>query len=341
MVAREGFKKPFYIIEHAQKLVANSRLHRAIARQLDSKDPTPLRRSELQNYAYYGIGDGRLRTKLWKVFLYHYSENKFKAEAYVRERRAAYAQYLEHAIEAKTQNENIDCVIAEDVNRTVLFPVQNTDADAMLCEFLDAASGDESGKTHRDVLKTILLVFKVTNPAIDYVQGMHMLMIVIYYVLAGDNDAEDAVSDTFFCFLSLVSEIGEYFVENMDDKYSGIIQKLNRVIDIVKSFDPELYENMRTKSLDRNIFHFRWVILSFAREFHIDDVVWLWDRLLSDSTRFELVLYCAAAKIVLLKERIMESDFSACMKIFQESRDVDVHSMFFKADEMRRTAYML
>lgn len=340
MLAREELKKTFYVIDHVQKLVADSRLHRAITRQLDPGDSMPLRRCDLQNYAYYGISDGKLRPKLWKVFLYHYSKNKFRAEAYAKERKAAYAQYKEHAIEAKMRDESIDYVIAEDVNRTILFPVQQA-AGATLCGFLDTAAGEGSGTTHRDIVKTILLVFKMTNPAIDYVQGMHMLVLVIYYVLAGAQEPVDAESEAFFCFLSLVSEIGEYFVEKMDDKYSGITQKLNRVIDIVRSFDPELYENMQAKSLDRNIFHFRWVILSFAREFHIDDVVWLWDRLLSDTTRFELVLYCAAAKIVLLRQRIIESDFSTCMEIFQASRDVDVHSMFFKADEMRRTAYML
>ncbi|KCZ77491.1 hypothetical protein H311_01498, partial [Anncaliia algerae PRA109] len=296
----------------------------------------PLNKYEIQNYAYYGFDDKSLRPGMWKIFLYHFSDNKFKSELFYKDRRNSYKQYKLQAIKSKEVNCFVDDVIVEDVNRTFLFP----DEQRSSCKFLDSKFvNDEKCLSHREIIKEILLVFKVTNPAIDYVQGMNILITIIYYVFSYSADISSVESDTFFCFVNLISEIGDYFVERMDDKYGGIGQKLNRVIDIVKEFDIDLYNNMKSKKLTDNIFHFRWVMLSFAQEYPIDDVVWLWDKLLADTTRYELVLYCAAAKIILLKNKIMKNDFSNCMNILQNGNEIDVKSMFYKADEMRREMY--
>lgn len=316
----------------------NNNLRFLIENQLNPKNPIPLNRYELQNYAYYGIIDSSLRPELWKVLLFHYSPNKFKTEVFMQEKQASYLEYCKFADEKVSRDPEIMLVIEDDMNRTTLFPILN--GTKTECRFLDKTvivEGNET--THRQIIKKILTTFKVTNPAIEYVQGMNMLILIIYYVFSTSSNTTFIESDVFYCFLALVSEVGDYFVENMDDKYSGISQKLDRVIDIVKLFDPELYKNMESKKLTDNIFHFRWVFLSFAQEFPIDEVVWLWDRLLSDNTRFEMVLYCAAAKILLLKKKILVSDFGSCMQLFQNNEDVDVHSMFYKADEMRRIIY--
>ncbi|RVD92741.1 hypothetical protein TUBRATIS_007440 [Tubulinosema ratisbonensis] len=331
----DDLKKSFYIINH--KLTNSyTKLHRLISRQVDPNDPTPLNKFELQNYAYYGFDDKFLRPKIWKIFLFYYSDNKFKNELFYKERRKSYKEFKLQSIRNKEINVYIDDIIHEDVNRTFLFP----NADRTFCSFLDSKFvNDDKCLTHREIIKEILLVFKTTNPGVDYVQGMNVLVTLIYYVFANSDEYAHVESDTFFCFLNLISEIGDYFLEIMDDKYVGISQKLTRVIDIVKEFDPTLYNNMKSKKLTENLFHFRWILLSFAQEYPIDEVVWLWDRFLADSTRFELVLYCAAAKIILLKNKILKNEFSTCMEILQNNNEVDVKSMFYKADEMRRKMY--
>lgn len=331
------FKKAFYITNYKMKS-SYTKLHRIITKQIDPSDPTPLNRFELQNYAYFGFEDKNLRPRIWKILLFYYSENKFKTELFYKERRNSYKQFKIQALACKEKDFGVDDVINDDVNRTFLFPEKKE--EEKFCTFLDSKFVEKKEcQSHRELVKEILLVFKVTNPAIEYVQGMNMLIIVIYYCFATAGDAETVESDTFFCFLNLVSEIGDYFVERMDDKYGGIAQKLNRVIDIVKEFDIDLYNNMKGKKLTENIFHFRWIMLSFAQEYPVDDVIWLWDKFLADSTRYELVLYCAAAKILLLKKKILKSDFASCMDLLQNGTEVDVKSMFYKADEMRRMMY--
>lgn len=331
----DEFKKSFYITNHKMNS-SYTKLRRIISRQVDPNDPTPLNRFELQNYAYYGFDDKFLRPKIWKIFLFYYSDNKFKIELFYKERRKSYKEFKVQAFENKESSVYFDDVIHEDISRTFLFP----DKERSKCSFLDSKFvNDEKCLTHREVIKEILLVFKTTNPGIDYVQGMNVLITIIYYVFANSEEYSHVESDTFFCFLNLISEIGDYFLERMDDKYVGISQKLTKVLDIVKHFDPKLYNDIKNKKITDNLFHFRWILLSFAQEFPIDEVVWLWDKFLADSTRFELVLYCAAAKIILLRNKILSNSFSSCMEILQNDNEVDVKSMFYKADEMRRKFY--
>lgn len=204
------------------------------------------------------------------------------------------------------------------------------------CQFLDL--GDNI--LHRKALKRILLTFKVTNSGIGYTQGMHMVLAPIYYVFATSEDLEDqkyAEEDSFFCFFNLLSEIGENFVQEYDnDRTLGIKQKMQMIFKIVKKNDSNLHRVLEQKGLIDTHFTFRWISLMLCSEFDMDQIIVLWDKLFSDAYRFEMLIYCCAAIIILMKKAIMECDFEGCLKILQSNKKIDVLTVFTLADKMRR-----
>lgn len=315
------------------------KIYKHISEQLDITNFVPRNYYELRNYCYYGYSNSLLRPKFWKLFLGYLPKNKFKTEFHLRERRKLYHFYHEKAHTVLMDNPGIDDAINKDVDRVCILPVTVGIEDSNIqqkCTFLDSSSD----KLHRNALKRILLTFKVTNSSVGYTQGMHMVLIPIYYVFSTSSDIDDvkyAEEDAFFCFFNLMSEVGEHFVKEYDyDCTLGIRKKMNSVLELVKKYDIELYNAMERKKISETMFHLRWVSLLLCSEFDINQVLVLWDKLFSDSYRFEMVIYCCAAIIILMKKAIMESEFDECMSVLQATKKDDVLTVFALADKMRR-----
>ncbi|ADM11191.1 uncharacterized protein Eint_030470 [Encephalitozoon intestinalis ATCC 50506] len=319
-------------------------LYSLIEKQVNPADSTPLDVHKVRKYCYYGFSDGFLRPKYWKIFLGYYSKNKFKTEMFLRNMRSSYGFYAEKMKEEFKGKEECYKVIENDVCRTFIRP--RTDHGSFeekrkYCEFLDSVS-ENSQESHRNIVERILKCYAMTNSSVRYVQGMNLVLIAIYYVLCRSEDSEDrkyCEEDTFFCFNSLMAEIGDNFIGDFDQCSGGIVHRMSTVMEIVKNADGELYEVMRKKGLTEGGFHMKWILLMFMPCFEIEDVVWLWDRLLSDVCRFEIVLYCCASAILLMKNMILREDFDVCMEIFQKPLDMGVETMFNVADHLRRKDY--
>lgn len=317
---------PKHVSEHAEY-----KIYKHISDQLDISNFIP------RNYCYYGYSNRVLRPKFWKLFLCYFPKNKFKTEFHLKERRKLYHFYYEKALSALADGPDIDDAINKDIDRLCVIPVTTGIEDCSItqkCAFLDGEM------QHRRALKRILLTFKVTNSSVGYTQGMHMVLVPIYYVFATSRDLDDvkyAEEDAFFCFFNLMSEIGENFIKEYDyDCTLGIRKKMNMVLAIVKRHDSALFKAIEEKKLSETMFHLRWVSLLLCSEFDIDQVLVLWDKLFSDGYRFEMVIYCSAAILILMKKAIMESEFDECMSILQSTKKEDVLTIFALADKMRR-----
>ncbi|KAM0688297.1 hypothetical protein COBT_000449 [Conglomerata obtusa] len=322
---------------------ANMQMHNIITRQLNVNDSYPINIYEIRNFSYYGFITKNLRPSCWKLFLGYFNKNKFKHELFLKERRKFYLEYCEKAIKESINNPRVCDVINDDVDRTYIEPhfIKIDDVSTKKCKILDASTSILDYKTsNRDVVKRILLTYKITNTSIGYVQGMVSLLVPIYYVFKYEGSIEDnenAEADSFFCFFYLMSEIGEHFVESMDNDQSvGINDKTKKVLDIVERLDNKLFERMKYLKLTDYPFHFKWVALNMAQEFRLHECIWLWDKFLSDSLRFELVLFCCAATIMQFKEFIMKNSFEDCMELLQKENKTDPEEIFNFADKMRR-----
>lgn len=316
-----------------------SRVYRIIEKQIDDRNPYPLNSFELKNIFYYGFGNENIRAKSWKIFFNYTAKNKFKNEKYIRERRICYKEYLWKSLE---QSDGGNDLLEDDVNRKILFPYyKNAFEPVQQCKFLDALTHKKI--TNRDIMKRILQTFKTTNSSIGYVQGMINILLPIYYVFSNSIDNEDimyAEEDAYFCFFYLMTEIGDLFLQKMDyDKTFGIISKLNAVFEIVKKADLQLYEHLKKLHVIDSAFHFRWVYLLLTHEFPMSECIYLWDRLLSDCNRFEMVTYCSSVIILSMREKLMQSDYCECLEILQNHHNIDAQQIFVEADILRKKTY--
>lgn len=300
-----------------------SKLEDLISKQLDPADPTPLNTYELRNYIYYGLSNANLRPKYWKVLLNYFSPNKFKSESFYRLSRQTYADIQKSSLKNKGNTEEILDLIQKDLDRTFLLNKET----------------ENSLEAYTEPIKRILLTFSLTNSSIGYVQGMINLILPIYYVMDQSKDIEDskfAEEDTFFLFNNLMSEIGDNFINQMDNSSYGLRNQIGIVFDLIKERDQVLYDELKKKNLLTSGFPLKWILLLFSNEFKMNDVLWLWDRIFSDSYRFEILSYCCAAAIILLRNIILTESFERCMEVLQNPSIIDVEVMFDIADVMRR-----
>jgi TBC1 domain family protein 5 len=61
------------------------------------------------------------------------------------------------------------------------------------------------------------------------------------------------------------------------------------------------------------IFGIRWLRLLFIREFHLHDLLFLWDVILSDRPILNLVDYVFLALLIQIRELLLHSDYSATL----------------------------
>ncbi|KAF9760979.1 TBC1 domain family member 13 [Nosema granulosis] len=311
-------------------------IDRIMSKQIDPNDFTPMNIHELRNYCYYGFSSKKHRPKYWKVLLGYFSKNKFNSNNYYREKRKAYVEYLKGIEEHGAEHAGIFAVIHDDLARTVIFPIVEEES-SRTCSFLDA-SAVNSELSNRRVLERILQCFVVHNKSVGYLQGMHMLLIHIYYVMLKSEDPEDvhySEEDSFFCFVSYISEIFEQIISNVEQGGESMQVVLTKIYDIIETVDPGLYKACKDKNLFDSGICIKWIMFAFSSEFKAEDVIWLWDRLLSDKNRFEMIFYCAAAIFVIMKDVICTEEIDSCLEVLQKPSLVDVQIIFNTADAMR------
>lgn len=299
---------------NAEEVKMKSKLSELITKQLDHHDSTPINIHEIRNYIYYGFNDSKLRPKYWKILLNYFPKNKFTTENFYRQARRSYLDLINEGVET------------EEFKRAKL----QIHSDLARNNF-----SDEKKKIYEQVLS----VFCMINPCVGYVQGMEHLVNVIYQVLSKDDDIENIKfieEDTFCMFNNLMSELSNNFIKEFEKQNTGMKYKIGKVYEIIKEKDPKLYKALANKKLLETLFPFRWVLMMFSMEYSIDNVAWLWDKILSDSYRYEILLYCAAAAIILMREVLINEEFEECMLILQKPSIISPELLFDIADTMRR-----
>jgi len=169
---------------------------------------------------------------------------------------------------------------------------------------------NREGETHRHVLARILLIYSKLNLGVNYVQGMNELLATIYYCLYKYSPKmlmPYLESDAFFCFSALMGEVRDEYMREMDSEDSGINGKLQLITDLVGKLDPELYDFFKENNITVNSFGLRWVMLLLAQDLEIEDVIRLWDTLLSDNERFLFFNYVLVQVILDGKEKALEA----------------------------------
>lgn len=208
-------------------------------------------------------------------------------------------------------------------------------APAPLSEYEVPPSGCEA---HWEVVERILFIYAKLNPGIAYVQGMNEIVGPLYYTFATDPDSEwkeHAEADTFFCFTNLMAEIRDNFIKSLDDSQCGITYKMEKVYSTLKDKDMELYLKLQEQNIKPQFFAFRWLMLLLSQEFLLPDVIRIWDSLFADDNRFDFLLLVCCAMLILIREQLLEGDFTTNMRLLQDYPITDVCQILQKAKELQ------
>lgn len=197
-------------------------------------------------------------------------------------------------------------------------------------------------EAHWEVVERILFIYAKLNPGQSYVQGMNEIIGPIYYTFANDPKLdlrEMAEADCFWCFISLMGEIRDFFIRTLDESPMGIGAMMKRLMDNLKQHDHQLWNRLRVQDLEPQFFSFRWLTLLLSQEFDLPDVIRVWDSLFADSNRFSYLIQVCTAMLVLQRDVMLENDFASNMKLLQRYPPVEVQVILSKATELVEGPY--
>uniref|UniRef100_A0A5F9D8J5 TBC1 domain family member 13 n=1 Tax=Oryctolagus cuniculus TaxID=9986 RepID=A0A5F9D8J5_RABIT len=169
-----------------------------------------------------------------------------------------------------------------------------------------------------------------TSSSLNEYEGMNEIVGPLYYTFATDPNSEwkeHAEADTFFCFTNLMAEIRDNFIKSLDDSQCGITYKMEKVYSTLKDKDMELYLKLQEQNIKPQFFAFRWLMLLLSQEFLLPDVIRIWDTLFADDNRFDFLLLVCCAMLILIREQLLEGDFTVNMRLLQGAGAVMVQRL--------------
>eukprot|EP00977_Amphora_coffeiformis_P006117 scaffold1323_cov160-Amphora_coffeaeformis.AAC.22 len=187
-----------------------------------------------------------------------------------------------------------------------------------LAFFLDPL--DDLGRRRYYALERILFVWATYNKGVRYVQGMNEIVGAIYYVMAKDWKQEwaaEAEADTYYLFSTLLAEMRDVFISDMDDADTGIQGRLAHMQTLLQLHDPEVKEHLDEVGVDVSYYAVRWWTCLASREFLLPDTIRLWDSLFASTHKDNFMRYVCVTMVLTIRDRLLKGDFSTCMKLLQ------------------------
>lgn len=190
---------------------------------------------------------------------------------------------------------------------------------------------------HWESIERILFVYAKLNPGLGYVQGMNELLAPLYFVLAQDDDSDfraHSEADTFYCFVSLMSEARDLFErthdhDQSDDAGRGINAVLSRFMDRLQFLDAELHDSMTNQQIEPTYFAFRWFCCMLSQDFSLPDVIRIWDSIFADRADVNplrvgyLTDFCCAL-LINVREKLLYQAFADNIKLLQHYPQQDI-----------------
>ena len=128
---------------------------------------------------------------------------------------------------------------------------------------------------------------------------------------------------------------------------TGIGNTMDRLMKKLKQVDLVLYKDLKAKKLEPIYFAFRWLSVLFTQEFSLPDVICIWDSLISDTAthvaeyespndrkpRYDFLINFGCAMLTSIRDQLLCSSFSDCLKMLQNYPLADLNSILVKAHE--------
>ena len=183
------------------------------------------------------------------------------------------------------------------------------------------------GQRRYAAVERVLFVWAKLNKGVRYVQGMNEIVATLYFVLANDSNEEwacEAEADTYFLFNTLMVEMRDIFVPDLDHADTGIQGRISSMIALLSLHDPEVRCHLDDCGIDGSFYSIRWLTTLLSREFILPDTIRLWDSMFASTHKDNFMRYVCVTMVILMREELLRSDFGTCLRLLQAFPPTDV-----------------
>jgi hypothetical protein len=114
------------------------------------------------------------------------------------------------------------------------------------------------------------------------------------------------------------------------DIMSPMLMKCMNVHDVVlRQRDPEVYRHIKGMEIEPQIFLMKWIRLMLGREFHLEDVMILWDAIFAHSpTDFVLLDFICVAMIIYIRGDLLSKSYGEALRRLMKYPPVEDVTVF-------------
>ncbi|EKE40472.1 hypothetical protein ENUP19_0248G0058 [Entamoeba nuttalli] len=189
----------------------------------------------------------------------------------------------------------------------------------------------------RNKIRRMLYIYAREHENMNYQQGFHELIAILYHSI--DFDLSEQVhiqwknessfpkeyipvvqclidryyieNDCYILFECLMKQLGfVYEIKREQDRNetSVIQQKSDELFERINNIDKIYYDVLISHDIIPSVFGIRWIKMLFAREFHIEDVVEIWDAIFAYGENLKLVDGVFLSMMLYVRNDIVERD---------------------------------
>ncbi len=119
---------------------------------------------------------------------------------------------------------------------------------------------------------------------------------------------EHSEADSFWCFCNLMADLRDNFCVSLDHTTTGVGGTLLRLEDLLRSHDAPLHQHLvEDLGLVPQMFALRWITVLFSQEFHLPDVLTLWDAILCQKDRLDFSLHVCLAMLDMIRPSLIDA----------------------------------
>ena len=181
----------------------------------------------------------------------------------------------------------------------------------------------QQDRNQRILQRAIFSWCKSSN--MGYKQGINEIAAVVFHAISEEQpewtaETAEAVLFAILDGILLIPEVrGMFFNPIGPEGVNFTTKTCSHIFDgILKKERWELHRHLATVvEVSPNLFLLRWRRLLFTREFHIDDVLKIWDFLISDfaeTGKFELADFFCVAMLDFISNELKKLDNSGCLQ---------------------------
>lgn len=264
----------------------------------------------------WGGAPTKHRPTVWRLLLGYMPSKKDRRAAILERKRQEYVELLQQYYYIPDTDRGTR---EQTTLRQILVDIPRTNADVKLFQ---------SERIHQ-CMERVLYIWAIRHPASGYVQGINDLMTPFLVVFlsafvdkpqicdlskVSDEDLQIVEADSYWCLTKLLDDIQDHYTFAQP----GLQRMVQRMEELVRRCDLELFEHIERENVQFVQFAFRWMNCLLMRELPLDGIVRIWDTYLCEDSGFESFhVYVCAAILMTFGEKLKTLEFQDLVLFLQ------------------------